>query len=315
MALNIDDDEINNPEDLAKLKAYEDALAFGASTEKADLTRKLYYGCMIMNVILVTLLILALALDMANTTAVLFSIFVIFIFASGQVCPRSPWKPNHFLSPERQMMCAEIFFCGMFLFFLWTWIGAIVSYVYVEDFIEEYCKDCIEEECGCDEMCEDDEQALKTLSYVIITVSVVVGSLLSVIFARWIAALAAILEREFPDSKNGFTPYLHIISLPNMDSAFCCCCPGRQNSCYHPSEWGKAMNKAGSDAIDAAEDAGEAAVTLCENVCPIICCGIFITSYILAGVICYGNSGGWFQVACCVYFFVVYIFMEAGSSN
>jgi len=287
-----------------------------------------------MNVILISLVIMAAALGLANKVAGFFSVVLIFIFGCGQVVPKAPWKPNHYLHPKSQLFMAVLFYFGMIAFLLWTWIGGIVSYVYVDDFIEEYCQNCIEESCGCDDMCKDDENALKSLSYVSITFGIVIGTVISLTFARWTAVLGNHVVKDNADAANGIERMLNVVTLPNIDPCFCCCCPGVQGTCiYRPQKWGEAASDVASgvagaaasvgdgiagaagDVADAAGDVKDATVSLCENLFPMICCCCFMTSYIIAGAICYGNTGGWFQVVCCIYFFICYLLIEIGGNS
>lgn len=322
MSMNIDLDGRNvNPEggskedeDVKVLSVHTEPALYDVS-EKGDLTRKLYYGCVTIIFVFVTLLILAAALEMTHALTIVFTIIIVLIFVAGQFVPRSPWSPNHRLEPSKQMLAAEMFYFGMLLFFVWSWIAGIVSFAYVDDFIEDYCKECIEDDCGCDEMCEDDEDSLKTLSYVFIAISILIASCVAIIYARWTARLATILEREFPGAVNAGTKWLHVVNLPNLDPACCCCCPGRQQTCYDPKKWKDAADDLEDNIKDAASDATDNVITVCENIWPFVCCTLFIASYVFAGVICYGNSTGWFQVACCVYFFICYVFLEIGANS
>lgn len=241
--------------------------------EKDDVTRKLFFGNLALFPFLVVILSVGSMYDSGPTVA--FSTLAMLLILCGLVLPRFPLSKNHFISDRAQMIIAEFYYFGLFVLFLWTWIGGIVLYAIIEDEVEDFCEECVKEGWRCSEQCVDDHTVIENWSYVFNTFSLVISTLICICFARWTVILARNIEKDSPTSRNAATDLLQKMWLPNLDPLVCCCCP-RQQHIYTR----EALAEASDDIADAAEDTCSTLVLFCchkNTLCACCCCCLCIT--------------------------------------
>lgn len=278
-------------------------------------------------------LILAASVGYINASGIGSSCVTIVILLIGLSIPRNPRSPNHPLSPSVRVYLAEIFVTAMVVYAFFTVVGGFAAYFYVKSFAEDYCKDCIAENCGCDDMCRDDFNTLKALSFVFLSIGIVLSLITSMSLARWTQGLMKIMLREHPHAKNGFSDLILSIPLYDTDGYFCCCCPGVDPACTSrrleeaQDDIADAVKDAQDDIADAVKDVGEsisdgisdardAAYSLLETIAPLLCCCCFLTSFVIAVVLCYSESvPDWLQLISCIYAFIVYVFLDGSGGT
>ena len=226
----------------------------------------------------------------------------------GSQVPRHPKQENHHLHVKTRQLLGQCFFICMVLMVLWSIIGGFVSYFYVKDFITEYCTDCIKEQCGCDDLCTDSFNGLKTFSYVTLTFSILVSVVACTAFARWTQILLNILEEDDKDIMNGLSLTIQQFPIPDLDPYCCCWCPGVKH-CYTK----KTLKSAADDIDEAADEVVTYAFSVCEAFAPFICVCCVMTVYIVSIVICYSDLNNWVQVVACIIAFIIYVLAEGSG--
>ncbi len=248
--------------------------------------------------------------DNNKNTGVAVGIISIFVLTMGSQVPRNPKQKKHHLTPKSRVILGQIFFLAMILLALWSIIGGFVAYFFVKDYMVDYCTECVKENCGCDDLCADDFNSLKTLTYFVLTFSIIVSVIVSVTFGRWTQKMLGYLEMENPDTKTAMSLHIQNVPLLDLDSYCCCWCPGVQ-SCYTM----KTLSDAADGVGDAAEAAADGVIGMCEALFPFICCTIVLVVYLTSIILCWsdGSIPGWIRVISCIIAFIIYVLAEGSK--
>ena len=135
-----------------------------ARTEKNFVSLRLFMGTTTFAVFFIILLISAAAASYTTDWGIVVAICSILAMFCGSQVPRHPKQGVHHMTPKARQILGQVFFLCMFMLILWSVIGGFASYFFVEDFITEYCTECIKDSCGCDDLCMDEFNGLKAFS-------------------------------------------------------------------------------------------------------------------------------------------------------
>ena len=211
---------------------------------------------------------------------------------------------------KTRQLLGQFFFICMVMFLLFTIIGGFASYFYVKDFVVDYCVDCIKENCGCDDLCNDDFDGLKSFAYVALTFSILFSLVAAVSFARWTQAMLGYLEKENNGIENQLSGQIQSMPIPDIDPYCCCWCPGVKHVYTMQT-----LKDTAEDIGDAADATVDAAYSCCEAFFPMLCFCCCMVVYIIAIVLCYSSDdiAGWVRVIACIVAFIIYVFAEGSN--